>query len=73
MELAHELGPARCEEVSVRVKAFLDRSLEGDWAHVWIDATHLKVRQAGRVVPVAVTIAVGVNGEGRREMPCMAS
>jgi putative transposase len=53
------------------VKAFLDRP-EGDWPYVWIDATYLKVRQAGRVVSVAITIAVGVNSDGRREVLAMA-
>jgi len=33
---------------------------------VWIDATEVKVRQNGRIV--AVIIAVGVNGDGRREV-----
>lgn len=61
-----------CEEIDVRVKAFLDRPIEGDWPYVWIDATYLKVRQAGRIVSVAVTIAVGVNGDGRREVLGMA-
>lgn len=32
------------------------------------DATYLKVRQAGRIVSVAVTIAVGMNSDGRREV-----
>jgi putative transposase len=54
------------------VKAFLDRPIEGDWPYIWIDATYLKVRQAGRIVSVAVTIAVGVNGDGRREVLGMA-
>lgn len=61
-----------CQEIDDRVKAFLDRPIEGDWPYVWIDATYLKVRQAGRVVSVAVTIAVGVNGDGRREVLGMA-
>lgn len=39
-----------CQEIDDRVKAFLDRPIEGDWPYVWIDATYLKVRQAGRVV-----------------------
>ena len=42
------------------------------WPYVWIDATYLKVRQAGRIVSVAVTIAVGVNSDGRREVLGMA-
>jgi hypothetical protein len=36
--------------------------------YLWIDATYLKVRQGGRIVSVAVTIAVGVNMDGRREV-----
>jgi hypothetical protein len=54
------------------VKAFLERPIEGDWPYVWIDATYLKVRQNGRIVSVAVTIAVGVNSDGRREVLGMA-
>lgn len=29
----------RCEEIDERVKAFLDRPIEGDWPYLWIDAT----------------------------------
>ena len=32
-----------------KVKAFLDRPIEGDWPCLWIDATYLKVRRGGRV------------------------
>src|ERR1700729_2882972 len=57
-----------CEEIDVRVKAFLDRPIEGDWPYLWIDATYLKVRQNGRIVSVAAILAVGVNSDGRREI-----
>jgi putative transposase len=57
-----------CEEIDERVKAFLDRPIEGDWPYLWIDATYVKVRQNGRIVPVAVIVAVGVNADGRREV-----
>jgi len=57
-----------CEEIDERVKAFLDRPIEGDWPYLWIDATYVKVRQAGRIVSVAVIVAVGVNADGRREV-----
>jgi len=57
-----------CEEIDQRVKVFLDRPIEGDWPYLWIDATYLKVRQAGRIVSVAVIVAVGVNTDGRREV-----
>jgi putative transposase len=57
-----------CEEIDGKVKAFLERPLEGDWPYVWIDATYLKVRRGGRIVSVAIIIAVGVNNDGRREV-----
>jgi putative transposase len=57
-----------CEELDGRVKAFLERPIEGDWPYLWIDATYVKVRQNGRIVSVAVIVAVGVNTDGRREV-----
>ena len=57
-----------CEEIDERVHAFLDRPIEGDWPYLWIDATYVKTRQAGRIVSVAVIVAVGVNADGRREV-----
>jgi transposase-like protein len=57
-----------CEEIDVKVKAFLDRPIEGEWPYIWIDATYLKVRRGGGIVSVAAIIAVGVNADGRREV-----
>jgi transposase-like protein len=57
-----------CAEIDERVNAFLARPIEGDWPYLWIDATYLKARQAGRIVSTAVIIAVGVNTDGRREV-----
>src|SRR3954453_20892713 len=57
-----------CEEIDGKVKAFLERPIEGDWPYLRLDATYVKVRQASRVVSVAVIIAVGVNSDGRREV-----
>jgi len=54
-----------CGEVDGKIATFLDRPLEGDWPYVWLDA---KVRQDGRIVSVAVIIAVGANTAGRREV-----
>jgi putative transposase len=56
-----------CAEIDERVRTFLERPIEGDWPYGWIDATYVKVREAGRIVSVAVTIAVAVNTDGRRE------
>ncbi|GJD76175.1 IS256 family transposase [Methylobacterium goesingense] len=57
-----------CQEIDERVGAFLDRPIEGEWPYLWIDATYVKVRSEGRIVSVAVIIAVGVNSDGRREV-----
>jgi len=57
-----------CAELDDKVQTFLNRPLEGDWPYVWLDATYLKVREAGRIVSVAAIIAVGVNSDGRREV-----
>ncbi|MBV1797550.1 IS256 family transposase [Siccirubricoccus sp. G192] len=61
-----------CTEIDGRVQDFLSRPIEGDWPYLWLDATYVKVREAGRVVSVAVTVAVGVNSDGRREVLGMA-
>ena len=57
-----------CVELDEQVGAFLNRALEGDWPYLWIDATYVKTREAGRIVSVAVIVAVGVNTEGQREV-----
>ncbi len=51
-----------------RAGAFLNRPIEGDWPYLWIDATYVKVRQAGRIVSVALIIAAAVNTDGVREV-----
>ena len=61
-----------CTEIDERVNAFLTRPLEGDWPYLWIDATYVKSREAGRIVSKAVIIAVAVNTEGVREVLGMA-
>jgi transposase-like protein len=50
------------------VGAFLDRPLTGDWPYLWLDATYLKQREGGRIVSVAVIIAVAANTDGKREI-----
>ena len=57
-----------CAEIDERVTAFLERLIEGDWPYLWIDATYVKARAAGRIVSMAVIVAVGVNSDGRREV-----
>lgn len=57
-----------CREIDERVNAFLHRPIEGEWPYLWLDATYLKVREGGRIMPVAAIIALGVNRDGRREI-----
>lgn len=57
-----------CEEIDERVNAFLSWPIEGAWPYLWIDATYVKAREAGRIVSLAVIVAVGVNTDERREV-----
>jgi putative transposase len=57
-----------CGELDERVQAFLSRPIEGDWPYLWIDATYVKTREAGRIVSVAVIVAVAVNTDGQRQV-----
>jgi transposase-like protein len=41
-----------CKDIDERVGELLNRPLTVDWPYVWLDATYLKVRQGGRIVPV---------------------
>ena len=61
-----------CEEIDGRVRTFLERPIEGTWPYLWIDATYVKVREGGRIISVAVIIAVAANTDGRREILGMA-
>ena len=39
-----------CAEIDGRVQDFLTRPIEGDWPYLWLDATYVKVREAGRLL-----------------------
>lgn len=62
-----------CAEIDERVGAFLERPIEGEWPHLWLDATYVKARRDHRIVSVAVIVAVAVNTDGRREVLGMAT
>lgn len=57
-----------CEGLDAEVEQFRSRGLEGSYPYVWLDATFLKVRRQGRVVSMAVVIAIGVRETGEREV-----
>ncbi len=62
-------APARlCATLDAEVERFRTRPLTDRYPYVWLDATYLKVRQEGRVVSMAVVIAIGVTAEGKREV-----
>lgn len=76
-ELVHAMGMTGiskssvsklCKDIDERVNGFLTRPMAGEWPYLWLDATYLKVRAAGRIVSVAAIIAVAVNIDGRREI-----
>ncbi len=57
-----------CESLDAEVERFRSRPLDGGYPYLWLDATYLKVRREGRVVSLAVVIAIGVNAAGIREV-----
>ena len=58
-----------CAELDGEVAGFRSRSLSHTaFPYVFLDATYLKARVAGRVVSRAVVIATGVTGDGGREV-----
>jgi len=51
------------------VEAFRSRPLDaGPYTYIWLDALTQKVREASRIVNVAVVVATGVNANGNREV-----
>jgi putative transposase len=57
-----------CAELDREVERFRARRLAGPYPYLWLDATFVKVRDGGRVVSMAVVIAVGVRATGEREV-----
>jgi putative transposase len=77
-KLVEQLGVAQLSKAQVsemaqhldaQVEAFRNRPLDGGpYTFVWMDALTIKVREGGRTVNVHALIAVGVNGDGGREV-----
>jgi len=57
-----------CAELDETVQAFLNRPLVGQYPYLWLDAKYVKVREGGRVVNMALVVAVGVRETGDREL-----
>jgi hypothetical protein len=57
-----------CQELDAEIERFRTRKLEGPYPYVWLDATFVKVRDGGRLVSLAVVVAIGVRATGEREV-----
>ena len=57
-----------CVGLDARVKVFNERSLEGEYPFVMVDALFIKSRQGDRVVKRATLIASGIRADGHREI-----
>jgi transposase-like protein len=77
-KLVQQLGVAQLSKSQVsemaahldtQVEAFRTRPLDaGPYTVVWCDALAVKVREDGRTVNVHALVAIGVNGDGHREV-----
>lgn len=57
-----------CQDLDAVVSEFRNRPLEAAYPYLWLDATYLKVRENGRVMNMAMVVAVGVRETGEREI-----
>lgn len=57
-----------CAGLDEQVEAFRQRPLSRRYLYLWLDATHLKVREGGRVTSNAVVVADALNDDGYREL-----
>jgi len=58
-----------CAALDAEVEAFRSRSLaDATYPYLWLDATYVKVREAGRVVSMAALVATGVGMNGERRI-----
>jgi putative transposase len=58
-----------CATLDAEVEAFRQRSLADEaYPYLWLDATYVKVREAGRVVSMAALVATGVAHSGERRI-----
>ena len=67
-EFSKWAAPRLTKQLDEQVKAWDGRPLDGDYPFLVLDAMHVKVRRQGGVRSTAVLLAVGINGEGKREI-----
>ncbi len=58
-----------CTALDIEVETFRHRSLSDErYPYLWLDATYVKVREAGRVTSMAALVATGVAASGERRI-----
>jgi len=57
-----------CQKLDEAMEEFRNRPLSSEYPYVWLDAKVVKVREDGRVVSMAVVVAIGVRATGEREV-----
>ena len=68
-EFSKSTVSALCKKLDPLVSGWNNRSLKGKhYPFVIVDALIIKVRENGRVFPIAALIATGVNAQGHREI-----
>lgn len=53
-----------CKALDQAVEEFRERPLQASYPYIWLDALYIKVRQNGRIVSLALVIAMGVDEDG---------
>jgi putative transposase len=54
--------------LDAQVNEFRNRVLEEEYPVIWIDSLYQKIRKNGRVVNMAISVVMGVNNEGIRDI-----
>lgn len=67
-----ELSAASISNITDKVtdesKEWYSRTLEAFYPVVFLDAVHFKVREDGRIITKAAYVALGINGEGHKDI-----
>ena len=56
------------DKISGEAKDWYSRTLDSFYPVVFLDAVHFKVREEGRIITKAAYVALGINGEGYKDI-----
>ena len=68
IELSAASIPNITDRISGEAKEWYSRTLDSFYPAVFLDAVHFKVREEGRIVTKAAYVALGINGEGYKDI-----